>query len=182
MTRAERIAALRRRMPTRDGLLANRWARPFARYLGHPRLWHWNRRGAARGLALGLFFGVLIPFIQSPFAFAAAVPLRANLPMAFLGTLITNPFTTPFIYVAAFALGSDILAADMVAGAPGEGAMAVAARTLSWLLTASVPTALGLLIMASIAGAAGFVAVHGAWRWRTGRRWRTRHRRRKAGS
>ncbi len=173
------VAWVRRQVPTREALLANRWARPFARHLGHPILWRWNRRSVARGLALGLFFGILIPFIQSPFAALFAVTLRAHLPTAFVGTLVTNPFTTPFIYLAAYAVGTDVLALEASNPIAGAGAtMAYFERVLSWLLSASVPTAVGLLVFSTASAVAGYFGVHWVWRWRAMRRWKRRRVRR----
>ncbi|TXC67466.1 DUF2062 domain-containing protein [Piscinibacter aquaticus] len=91
--------------------------------LHHPRLWHLNRRGVALGLALGLFFGLLIPIAQIPLAGGAAVLLRANVPMAVASTLVTNPVTFGPVYYAALAHrqcdpGDDGRARPPVAGAP----------------------------------------------------------------
>lgn len=168
-----------RRMPTREALMANRWARPFARWLGHPNLWHWNRHSVARGMALGLFVGIVIPLIQSPAAAALAIPARGNLPSAVVATFVTNPFTTPIIYVTAYKVGMMMLAVDMTNPLVDTGAsMALLERVLAWLVSASLPTALGLLTFATIAAFIGYFGTHWAWRWRTSRRWHRRRRQR----
>jgi uncharacterized protein (DUF2062 family) len=94
----------RRLIPCRVGLLANRWLRWLAPWLGHPRLWHWSRRGRALGVALGVFFGLLIALAQIPLA--AAVVLRTNPPAAAAGTLISNPVTFAPLYYMAYHLGA----------------------------------------------------------------------------
>lgn len=92
--------------PTRERLENNRWIRWLAPWLGHPKLWHWSRRGVALGVALGVFFGLLIPLAQIPLTAAAAIVLRANLPAAAASTLISNPVTFGPLYYTAFQLGS----------------------------------------------------------------------------
>lgn len=81
---------LRRWLPTREQVQANRWLRWLGPRLLHPRLWHFSRRGVAVGAALGVFFGLLIPIAQIPLAAGMAVLLRANLPAAMGSTLVTT--------------------------------------------------------------------------------------------
>lgn len=161
---------LRLRIPTREQLFASRWLRPFESTLGAQRLWAWNRRAVARGVAAGLFFGVLIPFIQSPVAAGAAWATRGNLPVAALCTLVTNPFTTAPIYVAAYFLGAKLLAVKSETGLGTAGF----SDALGWLMQASAPTALGLFIIALAAAIVGYAAVHLVWQISARRRWRRR--------
>ena len=64
-----------------------------------------NRRGIALGLAIGVFFGLLMPVAQILFAAVAALLLRVNIPAAVGSTLITNPITFAPVYYAAYHLG-----------------------------------------------------------------------------
>jgi uncharacterized protein (DUF2062 family) len=66
------LERLRSHIPTREQIVGNRWLRWLAPHLGHPRLWRWSRRGVAIGVALGVFFGLLIPVAQIPLAAAGA--------------------------------------------------------------------------------------------------------------
>lgn len=100
------VERLRRLIPEREHLMRNRWLGWLGPYLHHPRLWHWSRRGVAMGVALGVFFGLLIPIAQIPLSAAAAVVLRANVPAAAASTLVTNPVTFGPIYYAAYQLGA----------------------------------------------------------------------------
>lgn len=68
--------------PTSQGLKDGRFLKPFARYLEHHFLWQFNRRAVAGGATIGLFFGILFPFLQIFMAAFAAIVLRANLPVA----------------------------------------------------------------------------------------------------
>ena len=99
----ERLRAL---SPSREQIHNNRWLRWLGPSLGHPKLWHWSRRGVAMGVALGVFFGLLIPIAQIPMSVGAAIVLRANVPAAAASTLITNPLTFGPIYFAAYHLGA----------------------------------------------------------------------------
>ena len=49
--------------------------RPLAPILEDDRIWHLNRRTVARGVALGMFFGICVPFGQSLVAALFALPL-----------------------------------------------------------------------------------------------------------
>jgi uncharacterized protein len=163
------------RLPTPERLLASRWVRPFAHRLGHPLLWHLNRRSIARGIALGLFAGFLIPLGQTPAAALLAFTARANVLVAAIATLITNPLTVPPIYFAAYTVGRTLVGGDAAAGEHDLWF----ARALAWLTSLALPTAIGLLLFAVVASTAGYSFVHVAWRWRVWRRWQGRCRRRR---
>lgn len=155
------IQRLRALVPSREQLEANPWLRGLAPHLANPKLWHWSRRGVAMGVAIGLFIGFLIPVAQILLAAAAAVFLRANVPVAAVGTLVTNPLTIPPIYYAAYHLG---------AWATGASATAVSlADPFSiWesLGSIGVPLFTGLAITASFAAIASYLLISRAWIWR----------------
>lgn len=165
------------RLPDRERLLANRWLRPFAHRLSNPSLWHLNRRSAARGLALGLFAGLILPLGQIVLAALLALTVRANVLVAAGATLVTNPLTFPPIYFLAYRLGCSLTGGGRIhpAGAAPRPFMA------TWLLDIAAPTVAGLLLLAFVASTLGYVLVHAVWRWRVGRRWQQRQRRRRLG-
>ncbi|MCD6574741.1 DUF2062 domain-containing protein [Candidatus Aerophobetes bacterium] len=98
----------------------------------------------ARGFAIGVFWGVLPTFgLAALFSIPMAVVLKANRLTAFLGTLISNPLTTPFFMLWGTYLGNFILRASPI--------------TFSWkilnlgeLLKISKSLFLGTLILASL--------------------------------
>jgi len=144
--------------------MASRWLRPFAAHLSSPLIWRFNRRGVARGTSLGLFAAFAIPVAQTPFAALFAVGARANLPVAALSTLITNPLTVPFIYYLAYLMGRTVLrlkSESVFAIAPDAGLFE---RTLNWAVTLAGPTYLGLLIFAAVGSGIGYLGVHVVWR------------------
>lgn len=163
------VSRLRRILPRREQLLASRWLRPVAHRLEHPSLWHFNRRSIARGVALGLFAGFLLPLGQIVIAALLSLSIRANVMIAAGATLVTNPLTFPPIYVAAYRVGHGIL---------GEGSSATHPITWQsaafWMRAVAAPTALGLLLFALVAAISAYIGVMLAWRWRVGLRWRRR--------
>lgn len=157
------------RLPGREELLANRWLKPFAHRLDHPLLWHMSRRSIARGVALGLFAGFILPIGQIVVAALLAMSVRANVVIAAGATLITNPLTFPPIYFAAYKVGRGLTGMQ----APGENPLD--ASHLAWRLHhVATPTIIGLLLFAALSSLAGYCAVHIFWRWKLTRRWRRR--------
>ncbi|HEX5739051.1 MAG TPA: DUF2062 domain-containing protein [Hydrogenophaga sp.] len=170
-------------LPKPETLLQNRWLRWLGPALRHPRLWHFSRKGISLGLALGIFFGLLIPVAQIPAAATLAVMLRANLPMAVASTLVTNPVTFGPVYYGAYRLGKFVLGEPPVSE---EEAMKVLEdaqveppeiKTLSdrvsyWaqhLGTVGKPLVVGLAIVASASGITVYFLASGIWVLRT--RW-----------
>lgn len=163
---------LRQRLPTPEKIAANRWLRPLAPVLRHPNLWHLNRRTVAGGVAVGLFFGLLIPVAQIFLAAIAAVWLRVNLPVAAMCTLITNPFTFPPIYFAAYRLGGWLTGSS--SSRPPEAvvqeAQAAVVQSANWLEIFSSfgqPLAVGLAVLAVAGSVLGYFTVALAWRGAT---------------
>ena len=166
------------RIPTREELLANRWLRPFAAHLSSPLIWRFNRRGVARGTALGLFSGFAVPIAQTPFAALFAVGARANLPVAALSTFITNPLTAPFIYYLAYLVGKALLRVKVetiFALSPDAGFIE---RSVMWVVTLAGPTYVGLLVFAIASAVIGYLGVNLGWRIWVGQRWERRRRQR----
>ncbi|MCG2842474.1 DUF2062 domain-containing protein [Sandaracinobacter sp. RS1-74] len=156
--------------------MASRWLQPFAVHLSSPLIWRFNRRGVARGTALGLFSGFAVPVAQTPFAALFAVGARANLPVAALATFVTNPLTVPFIYFLAYKVGRAVLRLQtdtILALSPDAG---VIERSLMWMVTLAGPTYVGLLLFALVSAVIGFFGVHLGWRIWVGQRWQRRQR------
>jgi uncharacterized protein len=175
-------------LPKPETVQRNRWLRWMGPVLNHPRLWHFSRKGIALGLALGIFFGLLIPVAQIPFAATAAVVLRANVPMAVASTLVTNPITFGPVYYGAYRLGRAILGEPPLSGpaistatgatpTPTEKAVGGSERWRSWLAqltTVGKPLMVGLAIVATVSGLAMYALVSILWTLKT--RWTRRKR------
>ncbi len=88
-----------RHMPTRETFERSRWLRPIAHRVLRPELWRFHRRSVPRGVALGMVVGILVPVAQTLVAALLALPVRANVPVAAVTTLLTNPLTTPPLWL-----------------------------------------------------------------------------------
>ncbi len=154
-----------------------RWLGPL---LDRPGLWRFNRRSVALGAALGVFFGFLVPVAQILFSALFALALRANLPVAAVSTLVSNPLTYAPIFLLAHRTGSALL------GERTDGAReaAVAREALqsradpqTWgerLHAVGKPLALGLAVFAVVGGIVTWVAVNALWLLAAGLRRRRR--------
>ena len=120
-----------------------------------------------RGLAIGLFVGFIIPLGQIVVGALVAVQVRANVPITAAATFVSNPFTMPPIYFAAYKIGSLLLR-------HGDGSSDATAGFLANMIEVSAPTAVGLLVFGLFSATLGY-AVGSLW-WRAGviRRWRSR--------
>lgn len=169
----------RRWIPTKDSLINNRWLRWLTPWLAHPKLWHWSRRGVALGVALGIFFGLLIPIAQIPITAAAAIILRANLPVAAASTLVTNPVTFAPVYYGAYQLGSWVTGDTTTPiDLPDPDAHQVeVSEELGFfdrIQALGKPLLVGLAILATTMGVLTYVLIDLVWRLRTAVRWRKR--------
>jgi uncharacterized protein (DUF2062 family) len=160
---------LQRWLPSEASLRANRSLRWLGPLLRRPWLWQLSRRRVAAGAASGVFFGFLIPVLQIASAAVVAVALRANLPVAAVATLVSNPFTYVPIFALAYQTGSALL------GKPVDAtqAQAVAERLESgenngrtWtdrVLSVGKPLFLGLAVFAVVGAVVTWFAVNLLW-------------------
>lgn len=160
------IQRLRALAPSREQLEANPSLRRLAPWLGNPKLWHWSRRGVAAGAAVGLFIGFAIPVAQILFAAVAAVALRVNLPVAAVGTLITNPLTVPPIYYGAYHLGAWVTGASV----PADFSFGDPAALWENLGAIGPSLFAGLGMTAIFAAVASYLLISQAWAWRVAAR------------
>lgn len=196
------ITRLKAWLPTPQALLNQRGLRWLAPYMKHPRLWHLSRKGVALGVALGIFFGLLLPFAQTPAATGMAIVLRANVPVAIASTFVTNPLTFGPIYYAAYRLGIAVLpGSHAVPASDAQGERVLqdmtqeqqeVAPSRSWrerlarwwqrLGQIGKPLIVGLALIATASGLAVYFIAEALWRLRVrwNRRQRTRGRARDA--
>lgn len=172
---------LKRLLPTKESLANNRWLRWLGPGLLHPRLWHFSRRGVAVGVALGIFFGLLIPLGQIPLAAGAAILLRGNVPAAIGSTLVTNPVTFAPVYLLAHRLGSALLDADepppplaLAEEAPPPAGEPWWDTVKNRIVSLGKPLLLGLTLIATGAGLTVYFVILLGWRLRTVWAWRQR--------
>src|SRR5689334_9915751 len=158
---------LKRHIPTRETVHRYRLLRPFASHLGHASLWRMTRRSVPRGVALGLFVGVIIPFMHTAIAAVMAIPLRANVAVAAAVTWVVNPLTIPALYYGAYRIGSWELHHDahLVNPAAAERFSSELSRLLFWIHQASGPIAVGVLTIAAALALLGYLGAALVWRF-----------------
>lgn len=169
---------LRRLMPTRESLAANRWLRWLGPSLLHQRLWHSSRRGIALGVAIGVFFAFITPVAQIPLSAAASVLLRANVPSALAATFVNTPLTFGPVYFAAWRVGSwllgeeadaarpPLLPGDDVADDPTDEAAGKRnfwQRSIDRMAAVGKPLLLGAAVFAVGFGVLAYALVNGIW-------------------
>jgi hypothetical protein len=176
---------VKRLMPTQESMRRNRWLRWIGPALHHPRLWHMSRRGVALGMAIGVFFGLLIPIAQIPLSVGAAVLLRANVPTAAVSTLVSNPATYGPLYYAAWRLGKAVLGHEIgdddappvtAPKAPPDNGRGWIGKTWDSVTALGKPLLLGMALMATTVGLATYVIAN--WVLVLKIRWERRRRRR----
>jgi len=184
---------LKRWLPHPDTVRKSRWAGWLGPMLHHPRLWYLNRRGIARGFAIGIFFGLLIPVGQIPISGAVAVLMRVNVPVAMASTFISNPVTFGPLYYAAYKLGRAVVGEEEAEPPPGfedHGAWPDPMQVIEppwmepdvgffhglWLRLEAMgkPLLVGLAIIASVGAVLADLLVNALWRLNARIAWRRR--------
>ncbi len=174
---------LRKYLPDHEAIRGNRWLAPFESTLLHPRLWHLNRHSAAGAVATGMFCGLIPGPFQMFGAAIGAVLFKVNLPLALFTTLYTNPVTIVPLYVAAFAIGKFTLGLFGMADgalfvAPPEygdaGLLAWIDQLAAWMMHLGEPLLVGLVLLASMLAALGYLVTRFAYRLFLVRAWRHR--------
>ncbi len=172
---------IRGALPSRQELEQNRFMRPFAARVLRPELWRFTRRSVPRGVALGLFLGIflMIPGVQFVGTALAALSVRANVPVALGMTLLSNPFTTPFILIASTAVGNRVFLfhADVTTVKLLIAKGASMSEWIAWGMSDAAPAMIsGLFIIGAICAAVGYMLSVIGWRWWIGSKWRRRAR------
>lgn len=144
-------------------------------WIYEPNLWHINRSSTSMAFAIGLFCAMVPAPGQIFLAAYAAVRLRANLPLSISLIFVTNPFTMPVIYYAAYELGAFLLDTPVKA--------IEFEITWSWITQRLgdiwQPFLLGCFVMGLSAAVLSYVTINVLWRWRVALAWRQRASKRK---
>jgi uncharacterized protein len=156
---------IRKYMPTREEMAANRYLAPIAHRFLTPELWRFTRRSVPRGVALGLFAAFIIPVGQIFLAAFMALPSRANVPVAALTTFVTNPLTLPFWLVVANRVGALTLQLD--SNTTGIAAGSMETEAWAWFVEffqQAGATVFGFAVLAVVSAASGYLI--SGWVWR----------------
>jgi uncharacterized protein (DUF2062 family) len=149
--------------------------RPLRHRLRDRRLWSLEHHCVAKGAALGVFFGILLPVAHVLFAIVSAIGLRANVVVAALATFISNPLTLPVIYYTAYRIGAVVTqqgareehvqaltSAEEAAGAALE-VHEWFPLLLEWISSVGLPTAVGVVTLAFTAAITVYAFVFAIW-------------------
>jgi hypothetical protein len=115
-----------------------------------------------------MLVGIIMPFAQILIAALLCLSVRANVPVAALTTFVTNPVTTPLIWVLSYNVGAWMLRVDaMTVVAPVNKAMEHSqfGEMLQWLTGATLVTAFGLVIVAVVSASVSYVVTGFTWRF-----------------
>lgn len=140
-----------RAIPRRRHLRGSRLHRLVGEGLFRPELWAFTRRGMAGGLALGIFIGCTPTMgVQFILAGIAAYFLGVNIPIALLGTLISNPVTAPILYPLQYKLGL------WLAGMPAADELRGFSGALRGFMRYARPLWAGSLVTGAVLAAVGY--------------------------
>lgn len=162
---------LERFLPTRDAITQSRLLRWLGPRVHDPLLWHVNRRSVARGVAVGVFFGLMIPIAQIPAAAIASLLLRGNLWIAAVSTLVSNPLTYGPLYYFAYRLGAGVIGVRTPPDVTPDSveplrAIDTLAQAWTWLTGIGQPLLVGMLIMAVTGSIIAYWGTQLVWRLR----------------
>ena len=116
-----------------------------------------------------MFFGFLIPVAQILFSALFALLLRANLPVAVVATLVSNPLTYGPIFVLAYRTGSMLLgeapdaAQEITVEKEAEAPLADPQTWAERFGAIGKPLVLGLAVFAVTGGIVTWVLVNLLW-------------------
>lgn len=164
---------LKRFLPTHDSIKHSRFLRWLGPRIHDPSLWHINRRAVARGVAIGAFFGLMVPVAQIPAAAVMSLLLRANLWIAAVSTLISNPFTYAPIYYFAYRLGASLIGAPLPRDPASLSPEVLSTTWLqqlaewwTWITGIGQPLIVGMMVLAVCGATIGYWGVRIFWRFR----------------
>ena len=145
---------------------------------GRRSWWSLSRSAVSRGVAIGLFFGVITPVAQIAFALPAAIALRANVGIAALCTLVSNPLTIPFLYLWAYRFGTVLAPASAAVAEVADDARATESAALhsygvadwpsvlaDWFSQIALPFLAGLVTLAALVAGVGYLGIQLVWRF-----------------
>ena len=127
----------------------------FQPWLEQRSLFRFQRQPLARGVAAGMFCGLIPGPLQLPGTLLACAWLRGNIVAGGVATFYTNPLTTVPLYLLAFQLGALVMPGEQTVPAwssvaPG-GDFSVQALA-AWMQALGMPLLVGLPALGSLGG------------------------------
>ena len=153
----------------------------FQPWLERRALFRFQRQPLARGVAAGMFCGLIPGPLQIPGTLLVCAWLRGNIVAGGVATFYTNPLTTVPLYALAFYLGALVMPGEQPLPAWGSvapgGDFSVQAL-VTWMQALGTPLLVGLPTLAALMALLGYAAVQLLWltpalqrrrRWARGR-------------
>jgi len=157
--------------------LGRGWLAQFQPWLERRELFRFQRQPLARGVAAGLFCGLIPGPLQIPGTLLFCAWWRGNIVAGSVATFYTNPLTTVPLYALAFYLGALVMPGTQSlpawsSVAPG-GDFSVQALG-AWMQALGSPLLVGLPTLGLVMAVLGYAAVQLLWlapAWQRRRRW-----------
>lgn len=142
------------------------WLQRWQPWLEQRALFRFQRQPLAKGVAAGLFCGLIPGPFQLPGTLLACAWLRGNVVAGGIATFYTNPLTTVPLYALAFQLGAWLLPGEQslpawTRAAP-DGAVTVQALA-QWVQALGWPLLVGLPALGLVFAVLGYVLVQVLW-------------------
>ena len=160
---------LKKHLPSHNEIQEYRYMHIFGDAIKQRDLWVFNRFSTSKGVAIGLFCAFLPMPFEMVVAIFMAIMLRGNLPLAFAGVWISNPFTWVPLYTPCYLLGSFILRLEPVP------LQEINILQLGWHYVALW---LGCLIIGTIIAVSSHFLINVLWRSQVRQEWQERRLRR----
>lgn len=138
----------------------------FQPWLERRALFRFQRQPLARGVAAGMFCGLIPGPLQIPGTLLVCAWLRGNIVAGGVATFYTNPLTTVPLYALAFYLGALVMPGEQSlpawnSVAPGGDFSVQALAT--WMHALGTPLLVGLPTLAAVMAVLGYAAVQLLW-------------------
>lgn len=142
------------------------WMARLTPWMERRALFCFQRQPLARGVAAGMFCGLIPGPLQIPGTLLTCAWLRGNVVAGGVATFYTNPLTTVPLYALAFQLGALVMPGDQTLPAwksvsPDGGFSAQV--LMAWIEALGMPLLVGLPTLALIMAVLGYVAVQLLW-------------------
>ena len=139
---------------------------PLAAWLEQRALFRFQRQPLARGVAAGMFCGLIPGPLQIPGTLLVCAWLRGNVVAGGVATFYTNPLTTVPLYVMAFYLGALVMPGAQTlpawsSVAPGGEFTVQALGT--WMQALGAPLLIGLPTLGLLLAVLGYATVQLLW-------------------
>lgn len=163
--------------PRVRGSMDRPWLLRLQPWLEQRALFRFQRQPLARGVAAGMFCGLIPGPLQLPGTLLACAWLRGNVVAGGVATFYTNPLTIVPLYALAFYLGALVMPGEQVMPAWGSvapGGEFTLQALAAWVQALGVPLLVGLPGLGVLLAALGYVTVHILWlapAVQRGRRW-----------